>query len=82
MRLDSLGRVVIPADIRRVLDFKPGDELICSLTKSAVIVEKAKPKVDACALCGSTEHLIAFKQTNACAECFDEVGEIRRLSGL
>jgi AbrB family looped-hinge helix DNA binding protein len=41
VRLDAQGRVVIPAELRRALGFKPGDELIMYIEDCALVVDTA-----------------------------------------
>lgn len=41
VRLGAQGRMVIPAQLRRALDLKPGDALIARARDGCLIVEKA-----------------------------------------
>lgn len=44
-RIDELGRIIIPKDIRRVLKIKDGDPLEISVNKGAICLKKCKPDV-------------------------------------
>ena len=72
-RLDALGRVVLPADLRRALNLSTGDELEISVDQDAVILRKAGT---ACVFCGtddaSFEHL-AKRVCRPCAETLSAV---------
>lgn len=46
-RIDELGRVVIPKDIRRTLSIKEGDALEIHVSKGAVVLKKYKPVASA-----------------------------------
>ena len=49
IKLDSLGRIVIPVHIRNELGIKGGDTLEISLSKGVVCISPSKP---VCLLCG------------------------------
>lgn len=51
-KVDDLGRVVIPAGIRRSLDIREGDLVDVSVTEGAVVL--SKPAVR-CGLCGADD---------------------------
>ena len=44
-RMDDLGRVVIPKEMRVLLDIKEGDTLNVWLTKSGVYIDKAEEEI-------------------------------------
>lgn len=43
-KIDELGRIVIPKDLRRILDIKPCEELEISVTEGGVIIRKSEEK--------------------------------------
>ena len=45
-RIDDLGRVVIPKEIRRTMKIREGDPLIISTTKNGVLFEKYDVNAD------------------------------------
>lgn len=74
-KVDDLGRVVIPAGVRRSLGIREGDSLEVSVDGDKVVLSKP---VDRCALCGTgdlTLHLVG--ERSMCVECIDTVAEIR-----
>lgn len=69
-KLDNLGRVVLPAEMRRVLDIKDYDEVEMFLENDTITVRKYQP---ACLFCGSTENLAEFHGRKLCAACREEI---------
>ena len=65
-RIDQLGRVSVPKDIREALDLHPDDALRITLSGRTVVMEKAR---DACVFCGSEENLIPFGDRFVCENC-------------
>lgn len=41
-KIDELGRLVIPKEIRNTLGFKPGDEIKIEIKNNQIILEKEK----------------------------------------
>lgn len=41
-KIDGLGRIVIPKDIRKFLNIRENDELILSVENDKIILEKIK----------------------------------------
>ncbi|HUZ84181.1 MAG TPA: AbrB/MazE/SpoVT family DNA-binding domain-containing protein [Gaiellales bacterium] len=65
-RVDELGRIVIPVEIRRKLRIGEHDPL--EITTNGRTIVLAKPR-DACALCGSRHDLTPFRENQICASC-------------
>ena len=42
IRLGPQGRVVVPARIRKALDFQPGDKLVAHIDNGQLVIEKAE----------------------------------------
>ncbi|MEA2002359.1 MAG: AbrB/MazE/SpoVT family DNA-binding domain-containing protein [Actinomycetota bacterium] len=65
-KIDDLGRIVIPAETRRLFNIREGDELAISVDGDSIIIRK----LDAtCVFCGSTEEVSAYKGRGVCASC-------------
>lgn len=74
-KVDDLGRVVIPAGVRRSLGIREGDSLEVSVDGDKVVLSKP---VDRCALCGTGDlALHQVSERSLCVECIDRVAEIR-----
>jgi len=52
--IDELGRLVIPIEIRKELNFNYLQKLAISVNDNKIILEKAK---DSCFICGKSESL-------------------------
>jgi AbrB family transcriptional regulator, transcriptional pleiotropic regulator of transition state genes len=71
-KVDDLGRVVIPASIRRSLGIREGDAVEVTVDGERVIL--AKPR-DACVFCGrEDEGLETFRGRLLCRECLGALG--------
>ena len=70
-KVDDLGRIVLPIELRRTLDIAPGDELEIFMENDRIILQKFEP---CCVFCDSSHGMVAFRGKNICREC------IRKLS--
>ncbi|WP_420873690.1 AbrB/MazE/SpoVT family DNA-binding domain-containing protein [Paenibacillus terrae] len=57
--LDSLGRVVIPVEIRNRLGINKNTEMEFFITESAIVMRRSES--ESCLLCGGNKQLIRFK---------------------
>ncbi len=71
-KVDDLGRIVLPIEIRRTLDIAERDELEIYMESDRIILQKFEP---ACIFCGSSRSLISFHKKNVCGECVRKMGE-------
>ncbi len=69
-RVDDLGRIVIPAEMRKAFDIKEGDELAIAVEDNHLIFTK---KEEACSFCRSTSDLKEFRGRMICATCIGEL---------
>ena len=69
-RIDNLGRVVFPIELRRTLDMKEGDCLEIYTEGEQIILKKYEPT---CIFCGEGRNVINYKGKNICQKCFDEM---------
>ena len=73
-RIDELGRIVLPAEMRRIFNINEKDAVEI-FTKDDMIVLKKYDSV--CIFCGSTTDLKTFKDKNICSKCAKDLkGEI------
>lgn len=70
-KVDDLGRIVIPAGIRRSLDINEGDALDVAVDGDKVVL--AKP-IDRCVFCGGEDELGAFRAKMVCRPCLAGLG--------
>ena len=68
-KVDELGRIVLPAEMRKIFDINEKDAVEI-FTKDDMIVLKKWEAV--CIFCGSQLELKMFKDKNICAKCAKE----------
>jgi len=73
-RVDDLGRIVIPMELRRTLGINVKDPMSISVEGERVILEKYR---DACVFCGSREDIATVKDRPVCAPCIEDIKKKR-----
>lgn len=71
-KVDDLGRIVLPIELRRTLDIEERDELEIYMENDRIILQKFEP---ACVFCGSSRGLISYRRKNVCNECIRKMAE-------
>lgn len=71
-KVDELGRMVIPKELRRTLNIEEGDGLEIYTEGEQIILKKYAP---ACIFCGEAKEVINFKGKNICKTCLKELGK-------
>lgn len=71
-KVDDLGRIVLPIEIRRTLDIAERDELEIYMENDRIVLQKFEP---ACIFCGSSRNLVSFRGKNVCDDCIRKMGE-------
>ena len=69
-KVDELGRIVLPIEMRRTLDIAERDALEIYVEGSSIILKKFRP---ACVFCDSVRDVEEFKGKNICKRCFAEL---------
>ena len=69
-KVDELGRIVLPIEMRRTLDIAEKDALEIYVEGSSVILKKYKPS---CVFCDSAKEIVIFKGKNVCPKCLKEL---------
>ena len=72
-KVDELGRIVLPIELRRTLDIAERDELEIYLDDDKVILKKYEPS---CIFCGSSCGLVSYHGRNVCMECIEKMSNI------
>ncbi|MFY9188237.1 MAG: AbrB/MazE/SpoVT family DNA-binding domain-containing protein [bacterium] len=65
-KVDELGRVVIPIELRRTLDIAERDALEIYVDADKIVLKKYQPD---CVFCGSAEDVVSFQGKNVCQKC-------------
>lgn len=73
-KVDELGRIVLPIEMRRTLDIAEKDALEIYVEGTSVILKKYKPT---CIFCDSNKDIIQFKGKNVCPKCLRELNEVK-----
>ncbi len=69
-KVDELGRVVLPIELRRNLNIEEKDALEIYVDGNTVILKKYEPD---CIFCGNANDVVNFKGKNICAACLKEM---------
>jgi transcriptional pleiotropic regulator of transition state genes len=69
-RVDDLGRIVIPMELRRTLGIHVKDPISISVEGERIILEKYRAS---CVICGAEEDVRTVKDRAVCADCIAEI---------
>lgn len=69
-KIDDLGRIVIPAETRRLFGIREGDQLSIAVEGDAIVIRKLEAT---CTFCRSTDEVSAFKGRGICSSCRAEL---------
>ena len=72
-QLDSLGRIVLPIELRRTLEIHTKDMLEIMVEGNSVILRKYEPN---CLFCGSSSGLTPYKDKMICRRCLKEIKDL------
>ena len=65
-KVDELGRIVLPIEMRRTLDIAEKDALEIYVDGDNIILRKYQPT---CIFCDNAKGVISFKGKNVCPDC-------------
>lgn len=69
-RIDELGRVVLPIELRRNLGIAEKDPVEIFVDDDKIILKKYNP---ACVFCSNTKNVTQFKDKMVCENCLAEL---------
>ena len=69
-KVDELGRIVLPIELRRTLNIELRDPVEIYVDGQSIVLRKHEPT---CVFCGSAKKVISFKGKNVCAACKQEL---------
>ena len=69
-KVDILGRIVIPKELRDALDIEDKDPLEIFVEDDRIILKKYNPS---CIFCGSTTDVVLYKEKLICEECIKSI---------
>lgn len=69
-RIDDLGRIVLPIELRRTLDIGERETMEIFVEGSSVVLKKYRPT---CIFCDSAKDISIFKGKNICPKCMQDL---------
>ncbi len=69
-QLDTLGRIVIPIELRRTMDIATKDFVEIFVDGDQIILKKYQP---CCVFCGNAKDVVYFKDKRVCQDCLKEL---------
>ena len=69
-KVDELGRVVLPVELRRTLGIDVRDPLEIYVDGNNIVLKKYSPS---CLFCGQMEDMIVYRNRNICRNCLTEL---------
>lgn len=73
-KVDELGRVVIPMEIRIALDIEPKDPLEIFVENNQIVLRKHEPY---CIFCGSISENVLLNGKRVCKACIEKLNETK-----
>lgn len=74
-RMDELGRVVIPIEIRNQFNIAEKDPIEIYVDGSSIVLKKFEPN---CVFCGNTKNLLTYKEKLICDKCSNKIGNLKQ----
>lgn len=72
-RLDDLGRIVLPIELRRNFELEEHDRVEILVEDDRIILKKYEPN---CIFCGSSKDVSEYKGKLICRKCIRDIREI------
>jgi transcriptional pleiotropic regulator of transition state genes len=69
-KVDDLGRIVLPVELRRQLGIRAGDELDIAVDGATVLLHKIESR---CVFCDSIDALKGYREKQICGSCVTEL---------
>ncbi len=69
-KVDELGRVVIPIELRRNLGIDDRDGLEIFVEEDQIILKRYSPS---CIFCSNAGNIIKFNEKNVCTNCLEKL---------
>ena len=73
-KVDELGRVVIPIEIRNQFNIAEKDPIEIYVDGSSIVLKKYEPN---CIFCGNTENLINYNDKLICEDCSKKISTLK-----
>ena len=74
-KVDELGRIVIPIELRNKLDIAIKDPIEIFVEGSSIILKKYEPN---CIFCGNSKDLTSYKDKLVCSKCLTKLSDLSK----
>lgn len=65
-KVDSLGRIVLPCQLRRTMGLEVGEDVEILVDDGRIVLQKFSP---ACIFCGGSQSLVVYRGKVVCRAC-------------
>ena len=72
-KVDELGRIVLPIELRRTMDIAEKDASEIYVDGASIILRKYEPT---CIFCGDAKNVINYRGKNICPNCLKEMKKL------
>ena len=69
-KVDELGRIVLPKEIRTTMGIKEKDPIEIFTDEERIILSKYNP---ACTFCANVDNIVYFQGKRICADCLEKI---------
>jgi len=69
-KIDELGRIVIPKEIRKTMNIQDGDGIEILISDDKIVLKKYEP---ACIFCGNADSVEFYKGKLICKDCLNNL---------
>ncbi len=73
-KVDELGRIVLPSELRKNMDINIKDSLEIYVNGDSVVLKKYNPS---CIFCGEANNVQNYKDKNICSECLEQIANLK-----
>ena len=73
-KIDNLGRIVIPKEIRNTLKIEDNAALEIFTDNNSIVLKRSD---DFCLICGSSKNIIKYKNKPICKNCIGQLNNIK-----
>jgi len=74
-KVDELGRIVIPIELRNKLDIAIKDPIEIFVDGSSIILKKYEPN---CIFCSNSKELSTYKDKLICSKCLNKISNLSK----
>ena len=69
-KVDELGRIVLPIEIRKILDINQKDAIEIFTDNDRIVLQKYQP---ACCFCNNVSDIVYFNGKRVCTSCIENL---------